>query len=229
MLFRPLLATDLSGSLGGIVASHNRGGPYLRNRSIPVNPNTPQQQAVRGFLASLTSLWGDTLTPTQRDDWDTYALNVPIPNAIGEPRNIGGLPMYIRSNVPRLPVSLPRVDDAPIIFNLGDFSNPSVDSFVASAETFNLNFTAADDWANEDDAAMLLSTSRPQNPSINFFKGPYRSTDAILGNLSTPPTSPVVTLASFAFGEGQRVFVQARVTRADGRLSLPFRAFGLGA
>lgn len=229
MLFRPLLGTDLSGSVGGIVASHNRGGAYFRNRSIPVNPNTPQQQVVRGFLAALTSLWGDTLTEVQRDAWDTYALNVPLPNAIGEPRNVGGLPMYIRSNVPRLQVALPRVDDAPIDFNLGEFTNPSFDTFVASAETYNVNFTEADAWVGEADSAMLLSSSRPQNPSINFFKGPYRSDAPILGSVGSPPSSPVVTLASFAFGIGNRVFVTARVSRADGRLSLPFRGFGTGA
>ena len=229
MIFRPLLGTDLSGSVGGIVASHNRGGPYFRNRAIPVNPNTPQQQAVRGFLATLTSLWNDTLTAVQRAAWDLYALNVPLPNAIGEPRNVGGLPMYIRSNVPRLQVALPRVDDAPIIFNLGDFTNPSFDTFVAAVETYNVNFTPADAWANEDDSAMLLSSSRPQNPTINFFKGPYRADAPILGVAAGPPATPVVTLAAFPFGVGNRVFVTARITRADGRLSLPFRGFGTGA
>lgn len=229
MKFRPLLGTDLSGSVGGVTASHNRGGAYFRNRAIPVNPNTPFQQAVRGFLATLTSLWNNTLTPAQRTAWDTYALNVLIPDSLGEPRNIGGLGQYIRSNVPRLQNGLPRVDTAPIIFNLGESTNPSFDTFVAAVDTFNVNFTVADAWVSEDDAAMLISSSRSQNATINFFKGPYRNVAAILGDSGAPPASPVVTLAAFPIEIGNRTFIQTRVSRADGRLSLPFRGFGLGA
>lgn len=229
MKFRPLLGTDLSGSVGGIVASHNRGGAYFRNRAIPVNPNTPFQQAVRGFLATLTSLWNNTLTPAERTAWDTYALNVLIPDSLGEPRNIGGLGQYIRSNVPRLQNGLPRVDTAPIIFNLGESTNPSFDTFLAATDVFNVNFTVADAWVSEDDAAMLIASSRSQNATINFFKGPYRAVAAILGDSGAPPASPVVTLAAFSIEIGNRTFIQTRVSRADGRLSLPFRGFGLGA
>lgn len=229
MKFVPLIGTDLSGSLAGITASHNRGGSYFRNRAIPTNPGTAQQIAVRGFMATLTSLWNDTLTPAQRTDWDTYALNVPLNDPLGNPRNVGGLGMYVRSNVPRLQAGLPRVDAAPILFNLGPFTNPTFTTFAAAGNTFNTSFDVLDDWVNEDDAAMLLYTSRPQNPTINFFKGPYRFTAAILGSVGVPPVPPVVAPTAFAFAVGQRVFVQIRVTRADGRLALPFRGFGLGA
>lgn len=229
MKFLPLLGTDLSGSVGGITASHNRGGAYFRNRAIPVNPNTVFQQAVRGFLATLTSLWNNTLTAVQRAAWDLYALNVPLLDPLGNPRNVGGLGMYIRSNVPRLQVGLARVDDGPTIFNLGDFSNPTFDTFVAAVETFNVNFTVADTWVSEDGAAMLISSSRSTNPTINFFKGPYRTVAPILGDSGAPPASPVVTLAAFDIAVGNRTFIQIRVSRADGRLTLPFRGFGLGA
>lgn len=229
MKFIPLLGTDLSGSLGGITASHNRGGAYFRNRAIPVNPNTVFQQAVRGFLATLTSLWNDTLTVAQRAAWDLYALNVPLLDPLGNPRNVGGLGMYIRSNVPRLQVALARVDAAPTIFNLGDFTNPTFDTFVAVSDVFNVNFTVGDDWVTEDGAAMLISSSRSTNPTINFFKGPYRAVAPILGDSGAPPASPVVTLAAFNIAVGNRTFILTRISRADGRLSLPFRGFGLGA
>ena len=52
MLFRGTHLTDASGSLSGVTYSHNRGGAYTRNRSIPVNPNTVQQQAVRNAFSS---------------------------------------------------------------------------------------------------------------------------------------------------------------------------------
>lgn len=227
MKFRPLLGTDLSGSLGGIVASHNRGGPYFRNRAIPVDPGSVFQLVIRGFVSALTSLWLNTLTPAQRAAWDLYALNVLLPDPLGDPRNVGGLNMYTRSNVPRLQAALPRVDAAPTVFNLGDYTNPVVGSPTEAGQTVPITFTPADDWANEDDAGMTVQISRPQNPSINFFKGPYRFGNVILGDSAIPPVSPANVVAPFAFVAGQRLFVEAKVTRADGRLSATFRSFGL--
>lgn len=227
MIFRPLVGNDLSGSLAGITASHNRGGPYFRSRAIPVNPNTTFQQTVRGNMAQLANLWLNTLTEAQRDAWDEYALNVLIPNAIGEPRNVGGLGMYQRSNTPRLQASLPRVDAAPTIFNLGDFTNPTIASVTAATDLLSLNFTDTDDWANEDDAAMLVYTARGQNPSINFFKGPYRFAASIDGDGITPPVSPASIALAFGVAVGQRVFIRVNVTRADGRYGSDFRDFQL--
>lgn len=229
MKFKSALITEASGSIGGMTASRNRGGQYFRARAIPVNPNSPQQQAIRGFVASLTSLWNGTLTPGQRDTWDQYALNVPLPDKLGEPRNVGGLAMYVRSNVPRLQGALPRVDDAPAIFNLGAFTNPSFGTFAEATDDFAVTFSAADEWANEDDSAMLVLGSRPTNPTINFFKGPYRFAGLIAGDVALPPTSPATIVNPFGFVAGQRIFVQIRVSRADGRLTLPFRGTGLGA
>lgn len=229
MKFKSALITQASGSIGGLTASRNRGGQYFRARAVPVNPNSPQQQAIRGFVASLTSLWNGTLTAPQRDSWNQYALNVPLPDKLGEPRNVGGIAMYIRSNVPRLQGALPRVDDAPTVFNLGAFTNPSFGTFAATTNDFAVTFDANDDWANEDDAAMLILGSRPTNPTINFFKGPYRFAGLIAGDAITPPTSPATIVNPFNFAVDQRVFVQIRISRVDGRLTLPFRGTGLGA
>lgn len=213
------LMTEASGSLGGLTASHNRGGLYLRARVVPVNPNTPQQQAIRSFVAQLSNLWLTTLNTFQRASWDTYALLVPLPDRLGEPRNVGGLAMYIRSNVPRLQVGLPRVDSAPSIFNLGDYTPVAFSNASAGGNSFDIDFTEADDWVTEDDAAMLVFSSRGQSASINFFKGPYRTLPGILGDLALPPTTPFAAVPAFALVADQTLFVRVNVTRADGRLS----------
>lgn len=224
MKFNGTLLGQASGSLAGTTFSHNRGGQYTRKRSTPTNPNTTFQQAVRSAVGQLTSLWLNTLTTAQREAWDTYASNVLIPDTLGEPRNIGGLGQYVRSNVPRLQAALPRVDDGPTIFNLGDFTAPAIASLTAATGIYSITFTAADDWANEDDAAMLFLTSRGQNASINYFKGPYRFAGTIDGDSTTPPTSPASITSAFTVAVGQKGFIQARVSRADGRLSAPFRS-----
>ncbi len=219
--------TQASGSLGGITASHNRGGLYLRARATPVNPNTPQQQEIRGFVAQLTSLWTNVLSPIDRATWDLYALNVPLPDRLGEPRNVGGLAMYVRSNVPRMQSPLPRVDQGPGIFDLGDYSPPTLGILSAAAGTIDVSFAASDAWPSETQAAMIMWTSRGKNPSINYFKGPYRKADRILGDQPAPPVPPSTLTPAFPVLEGQRYFFRFNVTRADGRLGAEYRLTAL--
>lgn len=226
MLFKPLIGDQMSGSMGGVTASHNRGGTYFRQRAIPVNPNTPQQQAIRSIMGQLTSLWFTLLSEAQRTGWDTYADNVPLTNRIGDPHNVGGLGMYVRSNVARLQAALTRIDDAPAIFNLGDYTAPTIAS-VTAPTALSLGFTATDDWVGEDGAAMLVYGSVGQNGSVNYFKGPYRFADLIAGNLALPPTSPAAIVLPFALTAAQREFIRVVVVRADGRVSEDFRDFSV--
>lgn len=215
-----------SGSIGGTTFSRNRGGPYIRTRAVPVNPGTTYQQTVRALVAELTSRWLNTLTAAQRAAWDTYAENVELPNPLGDPRNVGGLAMYVRSNVSRLQASAtsyPRVDSGPTVFNLGEFSFPDLGNASEAAQTASLVFNNADDWANEDGAGMIVYGSRAMNASVNYFKGPYRYCHKIDGDSVTPPTSPATITWPFPFLEGQKVYAAVRVTRADGRLSSQFR------
>lgn len=227
MKFKSQMVTEASGSIGGITYSHNRGGMYTRSRATPTNPNTTYQQAVRGTVAQLTSLWLNLLTAGQREAWDTYAENVPLPDALGEPRNVGGLAMYVRSNVGRIQAALVRVDAAPTVFNLGDYTDPVIGVISAGGGTASIAFTVGDDWVGEDDAGMLLYASRGVNASINYFKGPYRFGDSIDGDGVTPETSPYSLTLPFTVALDQRCFLMARVSRADGRLSAPFRGFNV--
>lgn len=215
----------VSGSVGGTTYSHNRGGPYMRTRAIPVNPGSVYQEAVRALMSQLTSLWQDTLTVAERAAWDTYALNVPLPNPLGQPRNVGGLGMYVRSNVSRLQHGNARIDDAPTIFDLGAYTPPDMASASESADTVSVTFDNTDAWAGEDEAALLVYLSRARGATINYHKGPYRYAGGVDGDSVTPPTSPVVINAPFPLGLAQRVFGRFTVIRADGRVGSDFRDF----
>ena len=219
MLFQSQIISRGSGSIGGLTASHNKGGNYFRARTTPTDPGTPFQTAVRTLMAQLVNLWTDILTQAQRDGWATYALNTPLLNPFGEPRTVTALNMYCRFNIPALQAGLTRVDTAPIIFNTGDFTPVQIVTSVGSG--LAINFDNTDAWANEDDSAMLIYASRPQNLSIEFFKGPYRLAGIIAGNATTAPTSPaLIDPPPFAYTVGQKAFTYARVARDDGRLSV---------
>lgn len=228
MKFKSALMTQVSGSIGGMTGSHNKGGMYFRGRSIPTNPQTAFQTAVRNALTSLVNAWSGTLTQAQRDAWDVYAINTPTTNALGDTVTRSGQQEYIGANIPRLQAGMSPVDDAPTVFNRGEFTDPTIAIDTANDEV-DVSFDNTDAWANEDDASMVVFASRPQNAGVNFFKGPYRFAGSIDGNATTAPTSPAAIALPFAVTAGQKVFVQVRVTRSDGRLSGTFRTVATAA
>lgn len=218
MLIKSALLTQASGSTGGMTASHNRGGMYLRSRAIPTNPNTGRQVVVRGILSALVVAWNNTLTPTQRENWNTYATNTPVVNVLGDSKNLSGINMYCRCNVPRIQAGLARIDNAPTTFNLGAMTNPTLVSATAGTGIVVVSFTNTDAWATATGGALLIYLSRPQNAGVNFFRGPYAYAGRVNG-LVVPPTSPANITAPFPFTAGSRVFARIRASLADGRLT----------
>lgn len=226
MKFKSHPYSEASGSIGGTVYAHNRGGQYVRARTIPVDPGSVYQQAVRMYMGTLSTAWSNILTAAQRGAWDNYADQVRIPDRLGDPRNVGGLGMYCRCNVPILQAGLTRVDDGPTTLTMPSFTAPTFTNVVAGTLTVDVGFDPGDAWANEVGGALLVYASRGKTITINYFKGPYRFMDLVAGAAS-PPTSPQSMNLPFTVTAGQRVFFQARAVRADGRLSLPFRNFGV--
>lgn len=219
MKIKGLLASEMSGKLGGIVASHNKGGQYFRQLRVPVNPNSADQQAVRNAFASATARWNGILTTQQREDWDVYATSLGSVNPLGDSIDPGGKSLYTGWNGIRLRSGLPAADDVPSDIYRPEFTTPAIDSWTLASQEVDIAFDDTDAWANEDDAALLLYISPPQNPSKNFFKGPYRLAGLIDGDSVTAPTSPFTFGLPFTVAAGQKVFFKANITRADGRYS----------
>jgi hypothetical protein len=208
-----------SGSAGGTVYSHNRYGAYVRARSIPVNPQTARQTAIRTALKNLTTRWLSTLTQTQRDSWDLYASNLGWVNKFGDAINLTGQAHYLRSNSVRIQAGLGIVDDGPTVFTLPEAPYVFNVSASEAAQQVFVAFDNTEGWANEDDAALLLFQGKPRGAARNFFNGPWRYIGKVDGDSGTPPTSPTTPDTAWPFVEDHRMTVYGRVTRADGRLS----------
>lgn len=217
MKFKGTVIGEASGSVASLTFSHNRGGQYIRQRAIPVNPNSTQQQAVRNAMTTLSSRWLTVLTQAQRDSWNAYAAAVLIPDPLGEPRNIGGLAMYCRNNTPRIQVGLSIINVAPASMVLGDLTPPTATA-VASTSLASVTFTNTDAWATAVGGALLMYFSRGQNVTRTANQGGYRYAFRINGAVS-PPTSPQTGSLPFAIVAGQRVFWQARAVTATGQLT----------
>lgn len=218
MIFKSPIFAQASGSIAGTVFSRNAGGMYVRARANPTNPNTDAQQAVRDAMRELVFAWTNSLSDEQREAWNTYAFNTPTLNKLGESTHKTGQQMYLRGNIPREQAVLPRANDAPTTFDLGTFTPITTIVADESANTIAVSFTDSDAWATTADSAMLIYQSRPQNATRTFGKGPFQLAHKVVG-APTPPTSPATFTSLFPLTLGQKVFLQIRVSSADGRLS----------
>lgn len=214
---------EMSGKIAGNVFARNRSGNYVRAWANPVNPNTARQQVIRAALAFLTARWAQDLIVAQRAAWDLYAANVVMLNKMGESIHLTGFNHYLRSNMLRKAFGWALVDDGPVVFEL-----PAQDpTFAITASEATQQITIAFDdtmaWDDENGGYLCIFQGIPQNPQRNFFAGPWRMFHAVQGVNGAPPASPVVGAVAYAIAEGQRQWCYARILRADGRLSEPFR------
>lgn len=223
MLFTTGIAVgQLSGSINGVTASHNRFGKYFRDRAIPTNPGSHRQNAVRNIFANVTNRWATVLTQDQRDAWQVYANAIGWKNALGEDIVLTGFNMFLRSNCIAARAGSVAIDDGPTILTLAD-TDPLFEVSVSEAtQLVSVIFDTDQDWVDEDEAAMQILMSRPVNESVNYITPTYRLGDSLLGDSGTPLTSPQTFDCPFVVAEDQRIKCAARILRADGRLSNHF-------
>lgn len=209
-----------SGAMGAAVASHNKGGQYLRARTVPSGAvPSPGQSVVRNAVSSLSPAWSTELTAVQRAAWSTYALNVPGRNRLGDAIQLSGQNWYIACNTPRLQVGLSRIDDAPVTYDRGTPTvSPAIVLLNDSAGTFDYGVESG---TLTMDANAILYQGRAFNPGRSKYYGSFRVVDKfdLGGGASGGAFTPVFPIGS---SENQMCF-QLVFSNDDGRLSPPQR------
>lgn len=217
----PIFAT-LSGSMGGVTGRHNRYGQYLANKVKPVNPQSTRQEAARLKLSYLTSVWNSAAMDGYRAGWSLYAANLPATPGSTNPT---GFNFFISCNSVRMwcygtPILIP-----PAVYTLPAPDPAFAVTISAATQLMSIAFTPAMAQYNELKGALVVSMGMPKMNTGLYFNGPYRQSGLVDGAVLSPPTSPHTIATPWPVTEGQRVWVNARVLRADGRLSNPFRAY----
>jgi hypothetical protein len=222
MLIKSDIIAQGSGSLAGITMSHNRYGLYLRNRSIPVNPNSDRQASARNRFSQAAERWSSTLTQAQRDAWNLYGNSVTVKNALGDSVFLTGFSHYLRSNSQQQQCLSTFVDDGPTDFTLPETDATATPTVSEATQNISTAFDTNLPWVSEDGAFLQVEMSQPRGVGREFIGGPFRYADCVEGDATTPPTSPQTVSVPFAVTQNQKVEIRYRIGRADGRLSEPF-------
>lgn len=215
---------QMAGSIAGTVHARNRFGNYVRARTKPVNPRSTRQTKIRSIIAELTERWIDVLDDAQRTAWATYAAGIAMKNKLGETVHLTGFNHYIRSNAVYLDAVDQYFDDGPTPLTLPDKDPAFAIAATANNQLISVTFNEALAWNSEPAAGMVMLDGRPQNPTRNFFAGPYRGIHWLGGIQPPGNTTPQTHTGLFTLVEGQKIWAQARIIRVDGRLSEPFTA-----
>lgn len=73
------IVDEIRGSIGGTTFQRNAYGWSIKRKPNIIRPNTLRQQVSKTSFGSITRYW-QTLTPTERTSWDTWATNHPLPS-----------------------------------------------------------------------------------------------------------------------------------------------------
>lgn len=218
MLCKSSLFAAMSGKVAGFVASHNRGGQYVRNLVIPTNPSTAAQQVVRDHLSSLAAAW-QALTDANRDTWATYANAVTSVNRLGDATKLSAFNWYVSTNSLRLLAGMSTLADAPSTLTRAVLSPVSMTVADGTPAICSVAFESADEWANHADGRLFVFAARPVSPARRFFKGPFQFAGTKSGATPVPAASPFDANSPFGAVADQRVYARVVCLNSDGRTS----------
>lgn len=188
-LIKSTVLAQISGSINGITFSHNAGGAYARNRSIPSNPGTDRQDEVRTSLASLSKAWAESLTDEERNLWRVYGAGTTVINRLGDQITLSGIAAFQRINLFRMssldqvPITTP-----PALHPTRDPA-PSFQGATSEGQTPTAPVMATLSLpGGTTDYGVSVYYSGPLSPGIRYYRGPYlgkASTVLTAGNTTT--------------------------------------------
>ena len=163
-----------SGKLGGVVASHNRSGQYLRKHSVPTQPRTAAQTIVRGQLRAISSSFR-SLTSDQVAAWNALGATVTLKNKLGTSFHPTGQQLYVSCNKNLQLIGITTLlSDAPSVPTL-----PSITTFsITPHSTANVvdGFTIAVTSGDLTGYALILRASSVQSTGRTFLgKSAFRT------------------------------------------------------
>lgn len=154
--------TDMRGKVGGSIYSKNAFGSYVKNKTIPINPNTPAQQAARAQFATVSQDWAN-LTRAQKRAWGANAINYQQKDVFGKVYTPSGFGMFMSLNGNLSTVGAEKLVAPPSITPPPDMYDFNMDADI-SATAINVFETG---MAVPADTAWVITMTPQVNNSVN--------------------------------------------------------------
>lgn len=214
-----------SGSVGGTVHSNNRGGNYVKNKSIPLNPATARQTLIRGLTAGFAQAWRG-LTDAQRTAWNQATINFPVTNPLGSTVILSGEQLYIRFNVVLANIGAGQIFTPPNPITISNFQ-----SFSIAATLATLTITATYIGGTTTVPAsmpLIIYATAPLSAGVSNFNSRLRQITVLGPGSSTAGASIFAAyVAKFGAGPATGTRVGVKIVSASsltGQVGIPITA-----
>ena len=216
-LIKSTILAQISGSINGMTFSHNRGGAYARNRSLPSNPGTDRQDQVRTAMASISKAWGTVLDESQREAWRIFGSQQQVQNRIGDTITLSGIAAFNRMNLFRMSTLGQAMVENPPEPTGGEDPPPTflgvdgVQSLEGTPATADIVMNAA-----STGYSVAVYYAGPIKPGIKYYRGPY------IGHTTAVVTgTPVNVSLTGLVMPGNDINVALKITLYNTTTSLP--------
>lgn len=215
---------QISGRLASVVFSHNRGGPYARNGTIPTLVTSEAAINAKARLAAQSQGW-DNLTGTQRLAWTEWARSNPVTNRLGSQVTIGGNAAYVGINTRLALAGDTILSDPPIADPPTALASITL-TLDIGAGNFEVAYTATPLGATIKLWVRLVVLN---NPAVNYVENLLRNLVVSAAAQASPLDIEAATLARFGtLSVGQKVVARVHTfDAATGLLSAPIQSEGL--
>lgn len=209
------LVGQISGSIGNIVYSSNKGGTYMRNRVIPKLAIGEYAAAAKARMTQVSQSW-QYQSDARKIAWKEWAKGRPILNALGQSRIVPGHVAYNRCNITMLVCGWEMISDPPVIP-----PTYAPTTLVLNADigvgTFDITFAPAPCAA---DGRLMVWAALVSSKGIHYVENLYKLVAVSpLAQTSPYDIQAAVTERFGVITVGQVLFV--RVARINELTALP--------
>jgi len=214
------IISEARGKLGGLVASKNTYGNYMRNKVTPANPQTSEQVIARNRLSTISSAWS-SLTDEQRQAWNGFASQVSRLNIFGNNVPLTGFNMFQKLNNIVLLCGGSIMQDIPSMDKPDSLTSLSINGI--DTDTLSIAFAPTPIPANNK---LVVFATPPLSAGVNFVDSEFRLIKVVNPAAVSPLTLSTEYLSKFGtIPSGKRVFVSAYLANSEtGFTSLELQA-----
>jgi len=168
---------------------------------------------MRTFLGTLAALWSSTLTPVEREQWNTWASLQAKTGPLGNSINWTGINAFVALNAHLLDAGDARIDAPPIVVAPTGLLTLSVD--ISAINTADVTFTATPMAANHR-PVMFMSLPQSGAALPNFKQC------RIVGYGAAAQESPWAATIPFSVTSGQTCVFFVAIMDDETGLFSPF-------
>lgn len=161
------LVSEMSGKLNGSVIARGKNYTTVRNRVIPVNPNTALQSQIRQLFATISKNWS-TLTETERSSWNSVVSQWIGTGIFADVKTLSGKALYQKLNNNLIMNGFLGISTPPAKANFTPFKITSATIDTSFTNVIGIGTLDGTNFTNPNERFVLKLSKRASAGTYNF-------------------------------------------------------------